>query len=312
MSTGAIVAVIIVVIVVAAVLVVVAAANRRRRLRARFGPEYDRAVTEHGSRREAEADLAERERHVRELDIRPLSPAARSQYMSEWTAVQEQFVDAPQAAVTGAQTLVSAVMEDRGYPTQPYDQTLADLSVQHASTLDHFRAAHDISENAAAGTASTEDLRQAMIHYRALFDELLGEPDARPDGRAGAEGVATTQPDGLPAADQARADQVPADEAPVSEPVVSESAVNKPVVNEPAVNGSADEPAVNGSAVNGSAADEPAVNGSAVDEPAVNQAAAPAAPVGPGTAGGNSGPPAGDPAREPTPDAVSAARRQER
>ena len=304
MSTGAIVAVIIVVIVVAAVLVVVAAANRRRRLRERFGPEYDRAVTEHGSRREAEADLAERERHVRELDIRSLSPAARSQYMSEWTAVQEQFVDAPQAAVTGAQTLVSAVMEDRGYPTQPYDQTLADLSVQHASTLDHFRAAHDISQNAAAGAASTEDLRQAMIHYRALFDELLGEPEARPDGQGGAEGVATTQPDGLPAADQARADQVPADEAPVSESAVNEPVVNKPVVDEPAVNGSAvDEPAVNGSAV-----DEPAVNGSAVDEPAVNQAAAPA---GPGTAGENSGPPAGDPARDPTPDAVSAARRQE-
>jgi hypothetical protein len=280
MSTGAIVAVIIVVIVVAAVLVVVAAANRRRRLRERFGPEYDRAVTEHGSRREAEADLAERERHVRELDIRPLSLAARSQYMSEWTAVQEQFVDAPQAAVTGAQTLVSAVMEDRGYPTQPYDQTLADLSVEHASTLDHFRAAHDISENAASGAASTEDLRQAMIHYRALFDELLREPDARPDGRGGAGGVATTQPDGLPAADQARAGQVPADEAPVNEP-----AVNEPVVN------------------------EPAVNGSAVDEPAVNQAAAPA---GAGTAGENSGPPAGDPAREPTPDAVSAARRHER
>ena len=176
MSTGAIVAIIIVVIVVAAVVVAVMMANRRRRLKERFGPEYDRAVTERGSRREAEAELAERERHHRELDIRPLSPAARAQYSSEWTAVQEQFVDAPQAAVTGAQTLVSAVMEDRGYPTQPYDQTLADLSVEHASTLDHFRAAHDISQNAAAGTASTEDLRQAMIHYRALFAELLGEP----------------------------------------------------------------------------------------------------------------------------------------
>ena len=288
MSTGAIVAIVVVVIVVAAVVVAVMMANRRRRLKERFGPEYDRAVTERGSRREAEAELAERERHHRELDIRPLSTAARSQYMSEWTAVQEQFVDAPQAAVTGAQTLVSAVMEDRGYPTQPYDQTLADLSVEHASTLDHFRTAHDISQNAAAGTASTEDLRQAMIHYRALFDELLGEPDARPDGRGGAEGVATIQPDGLPAADQARAGQVPADEVPVSQP-----AVNEPVADEPAV-------------------DEPAVNGSAVDEPAVNQAAAPAAPVGAGTAGENSGPPAGDPAREPTPDAVSAARRQER
>ena len=174
MSTGAIVAIIVVVIVVAAVVAVIAAVNRRHRLQEKFGPEYDRAVSEHGSRREAEADLAGRERHVRELDIRPLTPAARSQYLSEWNAVQEQFVDAPQAAVTGAQTLVSAVMEDRGYPTQPYDQTVADLSVEHASTLDHFRAAHDISRNAA--TASTEDLRQAMIHYRALFAELLGEP----------------------------------------------------------------------------------------------------------------------------------------
>src|ERR1039457_4589731 len=196
MSAGAIVAIVIVIIVVASVLVV-AAANRPRRLRERFGPEYDRAVSEHGSRREAEAELAGRERHVRKLDIRPLSTAARSQYMSEWTAVQEQFVDVPQAAVTGAQTLVSAVMEDRGYPTQPYDQTLADLSVEHASTLDHFRAAHDISQNAAAGTASTEDLRQAMIYYRALFADLLGEPAARLDGSASDQAVTTTQPDGL-------------------------------------------------------------------------------------------------------------------
>ncbi len=201
MSAGAIVAIVIVIIVVAAVLVVLAA-NRRRRLRERFGPEYDRAVSEHGSRRQAEAELAQRERHVRELDIRPLSAAARSQYMSEWTAVQEQFVDAPQAAVTGAQTLVSAVMEDRGYPTQPYDKTLADLSVEHASTLDHLRAAHDISQNAAAGAASTEDLRQAMIHYRALFAELLGEPAARLDGRADGEAVTTRPSDEQPAVDQ--------------------------------------------------------------------------------------------------------------
>lgn len=196
MAIGAIVAIIVVVIVVAAALLLLTTMNRRRRLRDRFGPEYDRAVTERGSRREAEAELAERERHVRDLDIRPLSSAARTQYMSEWTAVQEQFVDAPQAAVTGAQTLVSAVMEDRGYPTQPFDQTLADLSVEHASTLDHFRAAHDISQNAAAGTASTEDLRQAMIHYRALFAELLGEPASNLDARAVSQGgVTTTKPD---------------------------------------------------------------------------------------------------------------------
>jgi len=269
MSAGAIVAIVVVVIIVAAVLVAVAAANRRRRLRERFGPEYDRAVTEHGSRREAEAELAERERHVRELDLRPLSPGARSQYLSEWTAVQEQFVDAPQAAVTGAQTLVSAVMEDRGYPTQPYDQTLADLSVEHASTLDHFRAAHDISQNAAAGAASTEDLRQAMIHYRALFAELLGEPAPGLDARAASEQVTTTQPDGLPAVDQPVAAHPPAAQPPVDQPVAAQPA-------------------------------------------AADAAGEPAAPVWPGTAGETPSQPAGDPDRNPSPDAVTTARRQER
>jgi hypothetical protein len=279
MATGAIVAIIIVVIVVAAVLLVLATVNRRRRLRERFGPEYDRAVTESGSRREAEAELAKREKHVRELDIRPLSPTARNQYQSEWTAVQEQFVDAPQAAVTGAQTLVSTVMEARGYPTQPYDQTLADLSVEHASTLDHFRAAHDISQNAAAGTATTEDLRQAMIHYRALFAELLGEP-ARDDQSAATpvdEPVATRA--GEPAA-------TPVDE-PAATPVDERAAA------------AADEPVV-------ARADEPAVT--PADDPAVTR------PDEPATTPADEAPadqPA-DPALTPTPDAVASARRQER
>lgn len=176
MSTGAIVAIVVIVLVVVALLAVFAAVNRRRRLRERFGPEYDRAVAEHDGKRQAEAELAERERRVRGLNIRPLSATARARYSSEWTAVQEQFVDAPQAAVTGAQTLISAVMKDRGYPTEGYDQSVADLSVEHASTLDRFRAAHDISQRAAAGRASTEELRQAMVDYRALFAELLGEP----------------------------------------------------------------------------------------------------------------------------------------
>ena len=268
MAIGAIVAIVIVVIVVAAVLLVLTTANRRRRLRDRFGPEYDRAVTERGSRREAEAELAEREKHVRELDIRPLSPAAQNQYRSEWTAVQEQFVDAPQAAVTGAQTLVSAVMEDRGYPTQPYDQTVADLSVEHASTLDHFRAAHDISQNAAAGTASTEDLRQAMIHYRALFAELLGEPASNLDGRAADQGgVAATEPGAGTAGDQS-VDQSAA--TPMDEPAATR--VDEPVATR------VDEPVA-------TPVDEPAAT--SVDQPA-------------------------DPALNPTPDAVTTARRQER
>lgn len=198
MSTGAIIAIIVVILVVAALLAGLSAVNRRRRLRDRFGPEYDRAVSEHG-RREAEAELAERERRVRQLDIKPLPPTVRAQYASEWAAVQEQFVDAPQSAVAGAQTLVTAVMKDRGYPTAGFGQIVADLSVEHAATLDHFRAAHDISQRAVAGTASTEDLRQAMIHYRALFTELLGQPG---NSARNAKAAAAAQP---PAArDEAR------------------------------------------------------------------------------------------------------------
>jgi hypothetical protein len=280
MATGAIVAIIIVVIVVAAALLVLTTVNRRRRLRERFGPEYDRAVTERGNRREAEAELAKREKHVRELDIRPLSPTARNQYQSEWTALQEQFVDAPQAAVTGAQTLVSTVMEARGYPTQPYDQTLADLSVEHASTLDHFRAAHDISQNAAAGTATTEDLRQAMIHYRALFAELLGEPTSNLNGHAaGQDDVPVTEPAAGTAGDQPAPSSV---DQPAATPV--------------------DEPAA-------ARADEPAAT--PVDDPAVTR------PDEPATAPADEAPAASvdqpaDPALTHTPDAVPSARRQER
>jgi hypothetical protein len=271
MAIGAIVAIVIVVIVVAAVLLVLTTVNRRRRLRERFGPEYDRAVTERGSRREAEVELSEREKHVRELDIRPLSPTARNQYQSEWTAVQEQFVDAPQAAVTGAQTLVSAVMEARGYPTQPYDQTLADLSVEHASTLDHFRAAHDVSQNAAAGTATTEDLRQAMIHYRALFAELLGEPASDLDGHAADQGgVPATESGAGTAGDQAAATPVDEPATPVDEPAATR--VDEPVATR------VDE-------ASAARVDEPA--GTSVDQPA-------------------------DPALNPSPDAVTTARRQER
>jgi hypothetical protein len=288
MATGAIVAIIIVVIVVAAALLVLTTVNRRRRLRERFGPEYDRAVTERGNRREAEAELAKREKHVRELDIRPLSPAARNQYQSEWTALQEQFVDAPQAAVTGAQTLVSTVMEARGYPTQPYDQTLADLSVEHASTLDHFRAAHDISQNAAAGTATTEDLRQAMIHYRALFAELLGEPASDLNGHAaGQDGVPATEPVAGTAGDQPAPSSVDESAAtPADEPVTTR----------------ADEPAA-------TPVDEPAAT--AVDDPAVTRPDEPATTPADEAPAASVDQPA-DPALTPTPDAVASARRQER
>jgi hypothetical protein len=173
MSAGVTVAIIVVIVIIVAVAAISATVSRRRRLRERFGPEYDRMVADQQSQRKAEAELASRERRVRNLDIRPLAPAARAEYTAQWASIQERFVDQPAAAVGQAQQLVTAVLSDRGYPTEGYDQILADLSVRHARTLEHYRAAHAISESAANGSGSTEDLRQAMIHYRAMFDDLL-------------------------------------------------------------------------------------------------------------------------------------------
>jgi glycine/D-amino acid oxidase-like deaminating enzyme len=151
-------------------------AMRRRQLRQRFGPEYDRVAGEMRSHRRADAALAERERRVQSLDIHPLDETTRVKYAAEWTAIQERFVDQPEEAVTQAGMLVTSVMKDRGYPTEGHDQIVADLSVEHAGTLDHYRAAHQISMQAQEGTAGTENLRLAMLHYRALFSDLLGQP----------------------------------------------------------------------------------------------------------------------------------------
>jgi hypothetical protein len=193
MSAGVTVAIIVVIVIIVAVAAVAATASRRRRLRERFGPEYDRTVANQQSHRKAEAELASRERRVRNLDIRPLAPAARAEYTTQWATIQERFVDQPAAAAGQAQQLVTAVLQDRGYPTEGYDQILADLSVEHARILEHYRAAHSISESAADGSGSTEDLRQAMIHYRAMFDDLLtgdaGAPEAAAE-RAGETGPA--------------------------------------------------------------------------------------------------------------------------
>jgi hypothetical protein len=176
MSTGIVIAIIVAVIVVAALVIGGMAVLRRRRLQQRFGPEYDRLVGESDSKLKAEAELKGRERRVQGLDIQPLTDSARAGYADRWTGLQEQFVSTPADAVTASQVLVVAVMNERGYPAEHHDQMLADLSVEHPSTLDRYRAAEQISASAAGGTASTEDLRLAMIHYRALFRDLLGEP----------------------------------------------------------------------------------------------------------------------------------------
>jgi hypothetical protein len=172
----------IIVVVAIVVLVVSAMTMTRRRLQRRFGPEYDRVVGEKHSQFSAAAELARRERRVQRLRIRPLTATARAAYAAEWKTVQERFVDQPQHAVIEGQELVASVMKERGYPAEEPDQITADLSVTHANTLDHYRNARQISAAAERGDASTEDLRQALIHLRAVFGELLGKPDAaQPD-----------------------------------------------------------------------------------------------------------------------------------
>jgi FtsZ-interacting cell division protein ZipA len=171
--------IIVAIVVIVAVVIAAMATARRRRLQQRFGPEYDRVASEQKSQLKAEAELASRERRVKSLDIRPLSAQARAEYAARWATIQEQFVDQPEGSVAQAQDLVSTVMRERGYPVEGHDQTVADLSVEHAGTLEQYRAAQEISGRAAAGHASTEDLRQAMVHYRTLFSDLLGEPAAQ-------------------------------------------------------------------------------------------------------------------------------------
>jgi Tfp pilus assembly protein PilX len=176
MSTGIIVAVIVIVVIAAVAVVAGITSMRRRRLRERFGPEYDRVLEQTVSRRKAESVLTQRERRVKGLDIRPLDPATHAKRADQWRDIQERFVDTPPSAVAEAQLLIVSVMTERGYPTEHEGQVLADLSVGHAQTLDHYRAASGISARAVSGAASTEELRQAMIHYRVLFEDLLGEP----------------------------------------------------------------------------------------------------------------------------------------
>jgi len=193
-----------VILVVAALVIGLMTVRRRRRLQQRFGPEYDLVAGERDSKLKAESELAGRERRVHGLDIQPLTDTARASYAARWAGIQEQFVDTPADAVTSAQVLIAAVMNERGYPADDDDQVLADLSVGHAGTLDRYRKAEEISRSAAAGTASTEDLRVAMIDYRALFRDLVGEtPDA---GSPTPEPVPASRPDdaAAPAASDAQ------------------------------------------------------------------------------------------------------------
>lgn len=165
-------------IIIVAVLIVAGMAwSRRRRsehLRDRFGPEYERAVETEGDRSKAEAELANREKRVDKLDIRPLDPAAKRDVIQRWTEVQARFVDDPPRALAFADALLGEVMKARGYPVSDFEQRAGDISVDHPRIVEHYRKGHDIAVRHERGQSSTEELRQAMIHYRALFDELVG------------------------------------------------------------------------------------------------------------------------------------------
>jgi hypothetical protein len=170
MSTGAIIGIIVVVIVVVAAIVVASGELRRARRRRQFGPEYERLAQELGSKKKADAELAARQQRVEALNIHELSPDQQASYSGDWTAVQERFVDAPAEAVSAADTLIWHVMRDRGYPADDRSASMEALTVYHARSLDGYRQTAELRTE----TATTEELREAMIRYRALFEDLTG------------------------------------------------------------------------------------------------------------------------------------------
>jgi hypothetical protein len=180
---------IVLIIIIAAVVLVALAAGawffsqkkQTERLRGSFGSEYDRTVEEYGTKGKAESELKGREKRVREYDIRPLTAAEHERFAKSWASCQARFVDDPTAAVGEADRLVRDLMGTRGYPVGDFDRQAADVSVTYPTVVENYRAADAIAERNAAGDATTEDLRQAMVHYRSLFGELLETGATEPE-----------------------------------------------------------------------------------------------------------------------------------
>jgi hypothetical protein len=182
---------VVVLVVIAVVAIVVRQQRRRTELRESFGPEYERAVAREGDVRRGESELMARRERRAEFDIRPLSPQSRSAYARSWEQTQARFVDNPASALAQADTLIIAVMEERGYPMDDFERRADDISVDHPDVVQHYRAAHDISvrldeddsnasESSTSSAVSTEDMRQGLVHYRALFQELLEADENEP------------------------------------------------------------------------------------------------------------------------------------
>jgi len=200
MSTTTVVVIVATIVLVLIIAVVAAAAKRRRRtsgLQGTFGPEYDRTVEQTGGRRDAERELFRRKAKHNQLDIRPLTAASRERYLTSWTALQTRFMDDPVLAFTEADHLVNRVMQDRGYPTDDVEEEAGLLSVQHGLIVDNYRAGHRIEQVTTSSRSDTEQVRQGMLHFRTVFEELLGDdgegyPADEPADRAVAGG--TSQP----------------------------------------------------------------------------------------------------------------------
>ena|SRR5439155_5387098 len=178
---------VVVIIVIAAIILIGGAVawyvmqqdKRRRQVREEFGPEYHRTLARTGDRGKAQKELEERKKRVSSFDRKTLPREMAERFRNEWRTIQERFVDEPKDATTKADQLVQQVMNECGYPMAQFDQRAADISVDHPEVVQNYRSAHQISQANERGEASTEDLRQAFVHYRALFLELL-EPEKAP------------------------------------------------------------------------------------------------------------------------------------
>jgi hypothetical protein len=177
MSTPTVVAIVVVAIIAIIAIALLLVNQRSKKLQERFGPEYSRTVEETGSKIRAEAKLQKLQKRVEHFKITPLSSETRARFVAGWHKIQSRFVDDPRGALTEADRLVQEIMTTRGYPLTEFQQRAADISVDHPLVVEHYRAGHEISLRHSQGRASTEEMRQAMIHYRALFAELAGEPE---------------------------------------------------------------------------------------------------------------------------------------
>lgn len=178
MDQTLVIALVVIAALAGAMLVLSARRRRSRELKQRFGSEYDRLVREKGNAPSAEAELVSREKRVKRFEFKSLSETDRSRFLTAWMTAQARFVDDPKAAVADANRLVKEVMLARGYPVADFERRVADVSVDHPHLVANYRAAHDIAAKSERNIATTEELRTAVMHYRALFEELLAPRDS--------------------------------------------------------------------------------------------------------------------------------------